>query len=175
MVDGCGSRRYIGTNTEYWLSSTYKVTQLFILHWSYLTPQLLQRQAGRKIWNVQDMLNLPTLLFICLEMSKTTGCNRCDYNGAFKPDLVLCFLGYLNPNNLETNQVVAIKGSFFIAHKLITSRWVSPNPPTLEDWIQEMDKHLMFEKYIYAQPNASWKFEKIWQRWIDSSCSSLSL
>lgn len=62
------------------------------------------------------------------------------------PDPVLCLLGYVNSNSMDRDQIVAILRSHFIARKLIASHGVSPNPPTLGDWIREMNNYVLFEK-----------------------------
>lgn len=76
---------------------------------------------------------------------------------------------------MDRNMLVAIMRSLFIAQKLIASRWVSPNPLTLGDWIREVDKYVTFEKHTYVRRNIFWKFEIIWKKWIDVSCSHFTL
>lgn len=60
-----------------------------------------------------------------------------------------CVLGYLDEEAYPLEIRTLVNLLLFLAHKLIALKWLSPHPPTLEEWHTNVNMILIREQYIY--------------------------
>lgn len=61
---------------------------------------------------------------------------------------------------------IAVIRLFFIAHKIIAMEWLSPSPPTFENWQIQVSNTLLFEIQIYQYRGTPNKLSKLWEPWL---------
>lgn len=157
------------------LSSSQKLTQLFIIHRTYRTPYKLYK------WNRRDEPFCPRckidngtlihMLWKCPKLQRywseiISSINKI-WNLTFVVDPKLCLLGWLDEELYTPHTYRAITRMLFIARKLIAKKWLSVTPPTHAEWVNTINETLLREKLTYQQRGSPAKFERIWDPWLE--------
>lgn len=62
----------------------------------------------------------------------------------------------------------AAERALFQAQRLILMHWISPDPPTVKKWLEQMGTMFQFEKSIFQHRGSPFKFEKVWGIWLST-------
>lgn len=77
-----------------------------------------------------------------------------------------CILGLLDILPIEDIPKQAIGRALFQAPKQILLHWKDVNPPSLKEWIAQMEDMLCLEKYFFQCRGSLCKFDKSWSSWL---------
>lgn len=151
------------------VSTSYRLSQLFILHRSHSTRVLLQRWHRRESPLCSKCKgangDLIHLLWRCPKLFRywkdVTDIIFSVYQTTIQLHPVTCLLGTVD-EGLFTPNNIAVLGLLNIARKQIARLWLSSHAP--------MTKYhtLIKEKLTYQHRNAVIKFYKTWQPWLDT-------
>lgn len=153
-----------------------RLTQLYIIHKSYFTPAriakyhpnsnpLCPRCAGHPwtfyhlIWTCPEIQNYWAQIIQFLH----------DHMGSpLQLDPKSCLMGLLP--DVKINQFLAtfLYETLFSARKLVAKNWMRNTPPTIQAWIREINLNLPYKKVIYRHRGCSAKYNKVWDRWLDT-------
>lgn len=161
-----------------------RLTQLYILHRSYLTPIRLARFKAQHnplcprcdspsssffhlIWTcpaIQDYWS-HVVQFIHDEMGSPL--RLCPKQ---------CLLGICPDPDSDKFHIIFLKETLFIARLLIARKWLRIETPTIQEWIAAVNIVLPYKKEIYAHIGCPSKYEKIWNSWLGNSttCNSIT-
>lgn len=79
-----------------------------------------------------------------------------------------CLLGDLEEEELTNSQKTLLRLVFLYAKKALSLRWRDPVPPSLQSWVELINKALPMYKLTYTARGCPKKFEKIWAGRIKS-------
>lgn len=120
------------------LSSSQKLTQLFIIHRTYRTPEKLHRWRRRDDplcpRCLVDTGTLVHMLWKCPKLhrywAEVISTINSIWNLRFTTDPKLCLLGWLDEEQYTPHTYIAILRTLFLARKLIARKWLSITAPT---------------------------------------------
>lgn len=75
-------------------------------------------------------------------------------------------MGALEEYDWEVYTREAIHRVLFQARKLIMVHWRSEDPPSIREWIHNIEELLCMEKLIYQHRGSTWKYERLWAPWL---------
>lgn len=152
-----------------------RLTQLYILHKSYLTPAriakyqpnqdpLCPRCAGHPctfyhlIWAYPAIQNYWAQIIQFLH----------DHMGSpLQLDPKTCLMGLLPDVTINQFLATFLYETLFSAWKLLAKCWMR-NTPTIHAWIGEINSTLPYKKVIYRHRGCPAKYHKVWDRWLDT-------
>lgn len=79
-----------------------------------------------------------------------------------------CLLGDLEEEEITNSQKTLLWLVFLYAKKALALSWGDPIPPSLQGWVEPINKALSMYKLTYMARGCSKKFKKIWAGWIKS-------
>lgn len=160
-----------------------RLTQLYVIHKSYLTPSRLVKFSPDQnpncprcsvspcsffhlIWECLDIQNYWTQIIKFLH----------DHMGSpLQLDPKMCLLGILPDVNMEKFLATFLYETLFCARKVIARHWMRANSPTIQAWIDEINKTLPYKRVLYSHRGCPAKYNKIWDRWLNSSETCVEL
>ena len=77
------------------------------------------------------------------------------------------YLGNLPYDQLDSNDKKLILILLMACKKAITRKWLQPQPPTIEDWIEITHDIFRMEKLTYSLRNQKEKLFWIWTKWTE--------
>lgn len=160
-----------------------RLTQLFILHRSYLSPVRLLRmgrstssrchrcqEEGADFWH---------LMWGCMHLQVFWG-KIVEILSAIVPVSIgvcpkICILGVLEEERWTHHQRVFLGEALFLARKAIALRWMAERTPTVGQWKTLMNHAMAMEKVVYIHRKCPQKFQKVWGEWCSSPHSLQSV
>ena len=158
------------------LSSTQQLTQLFIIHRTYYTPEKLYKWRRRDDpfcpRCLVDNGTLIHMLWRCPKLQRYWGAVVDTVNSIWNLQLPMdpksCLLGCLDEERYMPDTYTAILRTLFLARKLIAKKWLSVTAPTYTEWIISVNDSLVREQLTYKHRGKMGKFENIWGPWLDT-------
>lgn len=153
-----------------------RLTQLYIIHKSYLTPSRIAKFSPDQnpncprcssnpcsfyhlLWSCPDIQNYWAQIITFLH----------DHMGSPIPlDPKLCLLGLFPDTAMDKYLAIFLGETLFCARKLVAKRWMRTASPTIRDWIGEINATLPY-KVLYRHRGCPAKYNKIRDRWLDNT------
>lgn len=152
------------------LSPSHRLTQIFILHRVYRTPQFLyaiglkSKPACARCGNASTLIHL---LLRCPKRQRYWAEVIGTLNGLLDTNIpverLICILGYCNTSIYTSSIGNTMRSTLFVARR---QKWTSPHPLTVSEWILDLNRIIFFEKHTYSLPNSMSKFDATWSRWL---------
>lgn len=153
-----------------------RLTQLNIIHRTYLTPHRIARYKH----------NCPTVCPMCKSTESSFyhllwSCPQ--IQGLWKQivtflhdnmgspvtlDPKQCLLGVF-PSPMEKYTKVFLQETLFSCRKIIARKWMRPLPPEIKEWKAEVNGTLPYKRVIYINRGCPDKHNRIWDRWLQDS------
>ena len=144
---------------------SHRLTQIFILHRVYRTPQFLYaiglkpEPACARCGNTGTLIHIlwwyPKLQRYWAEVIGTLNV-LLDNNIPVEP--LICLLGYCDISIYTSSIGNTIRRALFVARRQISLKWTSPYPPTVSKWILDLNRIILSEKRTYSLRNSMSKF-----------------
>lgn len=152
-----------------------RLTQLYIVHQAYLTPQrLVKFQPSHSstcplctygpgtfyhlIWDC------PTIQEYWMQVITFLHDNM---GSPVVLDPKLCILGLQPDTDLDKFHTIFIYETLFIARKVIARTWIQTTPPNISTWKRDVNNTLPYKKLIYTHRGCTQKYSKVWDRWVE--------
>lgn len=162
-----------------------RLTQLYIIHKSYLTPARISKFSPHQNPNCPKCSNNPCsffhLLWQCPEIQSYWAQIikfLHDHMGSpVQLDPRPCLLGLFPDTITDRSLLTFLSESLFGARKLIAKYWLRTDSPTLQIWFREVNASLPYKKVMYRHRGCPAKYHKIWNRWLDNTntCTDWSI
>lgn len=160
------------------------LTHLYILHRSYLTPHRIAKYKPNQNPNC-PRCNNPSctffhLLWLCPAIQDYWSQIVTFIHDEMGSPLSLCpkqcLLGVFPDPDSDKYHKIFLQESLFIARLLIARKWMQITPPTLREWISNINNVLPYKKEIYAHRGCPTKYGRVWDTWLEnaSTCNTPS-
>uniref|UniRef100_A0A803JZ26 Reverse transcriptase zinc-binding domain-containing protein n=1 Tax=Xenopus tropicalis TaxID=8364 RepID=A0A803JZ26_XENTR len=83
----------------------------------------------------------------------------------------VCLLGIIDELIPLQKSRTLLRSLVFYAKKVVIMKWMSPIPPTIQQWIELINGTLPLIRLTYNARGVPEKFEKIWEPWLDANPS----
>lgn len=157
------------------ISTSQKLSHLYLLHRAYRTPLQLYK------WGIRDSPlcpkcerdhgNLLHMIWKCPKLfrywKEVLDTISEVYMIPLERTPVVCVLGGIDEELAPPPTCIALIRLLYIAKKLIAQWWITPRVPTRVQWIDSVNRLLIREKITYQRRKAPQKFLSIWQAWLD--------
>lgn len=154
-----------------------RMTQLYIIHKSYLTPARLAKFSQNQDTHcprcMSPISSFFHLIWSCPAIQ--TYWNQIitflhdDMGSPVQVEPRVCILGLLPDVTIDKFTATFIYESLFCARKLVAKHWMRASPPTFRDWIKMVNLSLPYKKVIYKHRGCPAKYNRIWDKWIDNT------
>lgn len=153
-----------------------RLTNLYILHRSYLTPYRISKYRLGHNPNCPSC-NYPNASFFHLKWACPsiqgfwTQVIRFLHDRMGSPVSLCprqCLLGLLSLPDNEKYLNTLLQETLFLARMQIARTWMRGPPPTLQQWIRAVNITLPYKKLLYIHRGCPDKYHKIWDRWAEA-------
>lgn len=160
-----------------------RLTHLYILHRSYLTPAHIARcnpqwdplcprckdhnsSFYHLIWSCPVIRSYWEQLVKFLHDDMGSPLTLCPKQ---------CLLGILSEHEQNRPLHIFMQESLFVVRLLIARKWLWADTPTLQEWMATVNQSLPYKNMIYKHRNCPAKYHKIWDHWLKSTSTSTVL
>ena len=157
------------TNSLTWREFCWKnLTRFFI------TPKIKSSQTStpQQCWRLCGSFeaNHAHIFWNCQKLNKywkEVGTTLAKILGYEIPNnCIVMYLGNI-PDYVNKEDVLLVKVILAASRKAITKKWLKPDPPTQEDWINITKEISIMEKMTHNLRLKRPKYEKQWKKWVE--------
>lgn len=146
-----------------------RLTQLYIIHRSYLMPQSLVFNQHVVHYTTLHYLSSWHILSPVMDLSNyanilASGCPLPKMGSPVALDPKLCLLGLLPDADIDKYLATFMYETLFLARKTVDQTWMQALPPTIQRWKRDINDTLLFQKLIYTHRGCPLKYYKVWDR-----------
>lgn len=153
-----------------------RLTQLYIIHRSYLTPARIAKFSPNQNLNCPRCLSTPCsffhLIWSCPVIqdywSQIVKFLHDHMGSPIQLDPKLCLLGLL-PDTMARPTATLLSETLFSARKLIAKHWMRTTSPAVQDWLRDVNTSLPYKKVLYNHRGCPKKYYKVWGKWLEST------
>lgn len=163
------------TPATWCLPNSDRLTQIYIIHRSYLSPIRVSRYKPYQSPNCV-MCNQATgtfyhLLWSCPKIHGFWTQIVQFLHDTMGSPLALqpkpCLLGIHPESDMNKCIKIFLNETLFSARKVIARQWMRTNPPEFSAWLIEVNS-IRYKKLIYTHRGCPAKYGKIWDRWLQA-------
>lgn len=148
------------------------LTQLYIIHRTYLTPQRIARYKPTYNPGCRLCDHTPGSLYHLIWSCPTIQAYwiqvvRFLHDQMGSPATLeskMCLLGLLPDLDAHKPLCTFLHETLFMARKVVARNWMQALPPTSQCWKKEISDTLPYKKLIYVHRGCPLKYEKAWSR-----------
>lgn len=154
-----------------------RLTQLYIIHKSYLTPARIAKFSPQQNPNCPRCSSNPCtffhLLWLCPEIQsywiQIIKFLHDHMGSLIQLDPKLCLLGLL-PDTIKDRSIITLLSELiFYARKLVAKHWMCTDSPTIQAWIREVNASLPYKKVMYKHRGCPNKYHKLWDKCFNNA------
>lgn len=155
------------------------LTQLYIMHRSYLTPlQLAKYKPDQNPLCPRcdsPSSTLFQLLWSCPAVqdhwSHIVKFIHDEMGSPLKLCPKQCLLGVFPDPDSDKSHKIFLQETMFIARLLIARKWLQATPPTFQEWILAVNNVLPYKKEIYTHRGCPAKYGNIFDMWLGNAAT----
>lgn len=156
-----------------------RLTQLYIIHRSYVTPLRLSRYKPdypptcprcddpsgsfyHLLWSCPAMQGYWSQIVKFIHNEMGSPLKLCPKQ---------CLLGIFPDPGSDKYHIIFLQESLFIARLLIARKWMRAHTPTIQEWITAVNSVLPYKKELYIHRGCPSKYGKIWDVWLEKAAT----
>ena len=155
------------------ITPAQRLSHLFLLHRVYYTPKKMFVLG----WNANDecprckatgdfihmFWRCPKLFRYWIEVI-----NRINkiFKTSLEPEARTCLLGDAEEHRIPAGALESVLRCLFQARKLIAQRWQAHVPPTVENWVENINALIWCERVAFIKQGNYNRFRRVWEPWL---------